>query len=45
MLAYLFTGMPVEALSKNEFGFLLLPFIWFDCGFERANYAGISLTA
>jgi hypothetical protein len=45
MLAYLFAGLPVEALSKNDFGFLLLLFIWFDCGFDHANYAGISRTA
>ena len=31
MLAYLSAGLPVEGLSKNEFGFLLLLFIWFDC--------------
>jgi len=31
MLSYLSAGLPVEALSKYEFGFLLLLFIWFYC--------------
>jgi len=31
MLAYLSAGSLVEAHSKDEFSFLLLLFIWFDC--------------
>jgi len=44
MLTYLSAGLPVEALSKDEFGFLLLLFIWFVCRFGRAIYVGIICT-
>ena len=31
MLSYLSAGLPVETFSKDQFGFLLLLFIWFRC--------------
>jgi hypothetical protein len=31
MLAYVCAGLPVDVLSKYDFGFQLVPFIWSFC--------------